>query len=72
MEQIKRCYNNDLVVISQCSFHHSTILGMPGDSAVDRPHEETEAIPVRCASLKTLHWQEMITKLFVKWQLVER
>jgi hypothetical protein len=54
MEQMKICHNYiNLAVISQCNFHHSTILGMPGDNAVDQSPEGTEAIPAR-ASLKTL------------------
>lgn len=52
---MKICYNNvNLVVISQCNFRHSTILGMLEDSSVDQRPEDTEAIPARWASLKTL------------------
>ena len=65
MEKLKICYNNmNLVVISQYSFHHSTILGIPEDSAVDLPPEGTEAI-LALASLKTL-------KMIIKWRSVER
>ena len=55
MEQMKICYNNvNLVAISQCNFHHSTILDMPEHSAVDQPPEGMVlAIPAR-ASLKPL------------------
>jgi hypothetical protein len=57
---MKISFNNvNLVVISQCNFHHSTIQGMPEDSAVDQRPEETEAIPARWS--KTLQ-----IKLFVK------
>ena len=51
MEQMKTCYNVNLVVLSQCNFHHSTILGMPDseDTAVDQPPEGTEAIPARAS-----------------------
>jgi hypothetical protein len=48
--------NVNLVVLSQCNYHHSTILGMPEHIGVDQPPEGTEmvfAIPA-LASLKTL------------------
>ena len=61
---MKICYNNvNLVVISQCNFHHSTNLCMPDYySVVDQTPEGILA----GANLKTL--QEMI----IKWRPVER
>ena len=59
----------NLVVISQCNYRHSTILGMPEDSVLDQRPEDTEvAMPAH--RTKTL--QEKIIKLFVKWRFVGR
>lgn len=52
---MKICYNNaNLVAISQCNFHHSTILGMPEHSAVDQPPEGIEVVLVAILALANL------------------